>query len=432
MACMADPHRCSSSCAPLTSRKLAMHIMARPTASCLLLQCTAAQGGRQPGAAMAPKDRVPLVSAGLAVASLLLLLLCATRCEARAMAATARRLSSSSSSPLLNALFKLNFIRTVEPARRIPTAGDEEAASDINSPFCVNPPDAPSATTPPFKPFTPSFPGQAPQLPPITPVPPSFEPSPPAPENGASGGGQGGGQGQGGDQGQGGGGDQGQGGGQSQGGDQGQGGGGGDQGQGGGQSQGGDQGQGGGQGQGGSQGQGGGGGDQGQEGPPASTTPNSPPQVGPGGIPFGSVPPSPIVVVPSPPGSGPDPGSGLGGGGSGSDGGPFQPPIIYPPPLAPPLPPGAGQTLWCVAKPTVPDPIIQEAMDYACGAGAGCDSILPSGSCYRPNTVLAHASFAFNSYWQQAKATGGTCDFGGTATIVTRDPSYEECKFDLM
>lgn len=29
---------------------------------------------------MAPKDRAPLVSAGLAVASLLLLLLCATRC----------------------------------------------------------------------------------------------------------------------------------------------------------------------------------------------------------------------------------------------------------------------------------------------------------------------------------------------------------------
>jgi hypothetical protein len=128
-------------------------------------------------------------------------------------------------------------------------------------------------------------------------------------------------------------------------------------------------------------------------------------------------------VVPSPPGSGPDPGSGSGGGDSGSGGGPFQPPIIYPPPLAPPLAPGAGQTLWCVAKPTVPDPIIQEAIYYACGAGAGCDSILPSGSCYRLNTVLAHASFAFNSYWQQAKATGGTCDFGDTATIVTRDPS---------
>lgn len=132
-------------------------------------------------------------------------------------------------------------------------------------------------------------------------------------------------------------------------------------------------------------------------------------------------------MVPSPPGFGPGPGSGSGGGsGSGDGGGPFQPPIVYPPPLAPPMLPGAGQTLWCVAKPTVPDPIIQEAMDYACGSGAECDSILPSGACYHPNTVLAHASFAFNSYWQQNKATGGT------ATIITRDPSYEKCKFDLL
>lgn len=130
-------------------------------------------------------------------------------------------------------------------------------------------------------------------------------------------------------------------------------------------------------------------------------------------------------MVPSPPEFGP-------GSGSGGGGGPFQPPIVYPPPLAPPLPPGAGQTLWCVAKPTVPDPIIQEAMDYACGSGAECGSIQPAGACYHPNTVLAHASFAFNSYWQQSKAAGGTCDFGGTATIVTRDPSYEKCKFDLV
>jgi hypothetical protein len=284
----------------------------------------------------------------------------------------ASRSRSRSTSPLLNVLFKLNFIRTVEPPRRLPTPTADAtvslAAGDTNSPFCVNPPDAPSSTTPPSTSSTssttppstsstPSLPGQAqaPPLPPITPVPPSFEPSPP--ENGAPGGGQGGG-------------------------DQGQGGGG-----------------------------------QGQGGPPASTTPNSPPQAGPG-APFGSVPPSPIVMVPSPPGFGPGPGSGSGGGsGSGDGGGPFQPPIVYPPPLAPPMLPGAGQTLWCVAKPTVPDPIIQEAMDYACGSGAECDSILPSGACYHPNTVLAHASFAFNSYWQQNKATGGT------ATIITRDPS---------
>ncbi|CAN6229506.1 unnamed protein product [Urochloa humidicola] len=384
---------------------------------------------------MAREGRV--IGRSLLVASLLLLL-CSTRCEARGIS---RRLQSRSSNPLLNALFKLNFIGKVEPAPQVrvrPPAANADAeslaAGDSNAPFCVNPPDAPPASTmaPPFTstPFTPSIPEQAPPLPPITPVPPSFEPSPPE-SGGAPGGGQGGG-----------GGDQGQGGGQGGGGGQGQGGQGG-----GGQGQGGDQGGGGGQGQGGQggggQGQGGqGGGGQGQEGPPASTTPSTPPQTGPG-APFGSTPPSPIVVVPSPPefgpGGGGSPGSGGGGGGGGSGGGgggggggPFQPPIIYPPPLAPPEQPGAGQTLWCVAKPTVPDPIIQEAMDYACGSGAACDSIMPTGACYHPNTVLAHASFAFNSYWQQTKGSGGTCDFGGTATIVTRDPSYEKCKFDLL
>ncbi|XP_062185369.1 uncharacterized protein LOC133888965 [Phragmites australis] len=281
----------------------------------------------------------------------LLLLVATARCEARAM----RRLQSKNN-PLLNALFKLNFIRTVEPAHLPPPTGDADAASlaasDTNSPFCVNPPDAPSTTTPPFSstPSTPSIPDQPPPLPlpPITPVPPSFEPSPP--EGSTP--------------------------------------------------------------------------DQGQGGPPASTTPINPPQNVPSRPPVGSVPPSPIVVVPSP--FEPGPGSGSG------SGRPFHPPIVYPPPLAPPLPPGAGQPLWCVAKPSVPDPIIQEAMDYACGSGAECGSIQPSGACYQPNTVLAHASFAFNSYWQQTRAAGGACDFGGTATIVTRDPSYEMCKFDLL
>ncbi|XP_062226702.1 leucine-rich repeat extensin-like protein 5 isoform X2 [Phragmites australis] len=285
------------------------------------------------------------------VAVTLLLLVCTIRCEARSM----RRLQTKSN-PLLNALFKLNFIRTVEPSHLPPPTGKADAASlaaadggdGSNTPFCVNPPDPPSTTTPPFSstPSTPSIPDQPPPLPPITPVPPSFEPSPP---DSSTPGGQGG-----------------------------------------------------------------------QEGPPATTTPN-PPQNSPN-TPFGMVPPSPIVVVPSPPGS---------GSGSGS-GGTFLPPIVYPPPLAPPLLPGAGQPLWCVAKPTVPDPIIQEAMDYACGSGAECGSIQPSGACYQPDTVLAHASFAFNSYWQQTRAAGGTCDFGGTATIVTRDPSYEKCKFNLL
>uniref|UniRef100_A0ACD5V2K1 Uncharacterized protein n=1 Tax=Avena sativa TaxID=4498 RepID=A0ACD5V2K1_AVESA len=157
--------------------------------------------------------------------------------------------------------------------------------------------------------------------------------------------------------------------------------------------------------------------------PTFTPTPINSPQFAPS--PPGTAPPSPIVVVPSPPdNSGSGSGSGSGGDqGGGGGGGGFMPPIIYPPPLAPPMAPGAGQALWCVAKPTVPDPILQEAMDYACGSGAECRSIQPAGACSQPNTVLAHASYAFNSYWQMTRAAGGTCDFGGTATIVTSDPS---------
>ncbi|PKA46671.1 Glucan endo-1,3-beta-glucosidase 4 [Apostasia shenzhenica] len=141
--------------------------------------------------------------------------------------------------------------------------------------------------------------------------------------------------------------------------------------------------------------------------------------------------PTPPIILPTPPGYAPIPptpsppefvpGPPL-----------FLPPVIYPPPSVPPPPheitaPG----LWCVAKPTVPDPIIQEAMNYACGSGADCDAIEPNGSCYQPDTLLAHASFAFNSYWQRTKVAGATCDFGGTAMLITRDPSYDGCQFIL-
>lgn len=99
------------------------------------------------------------------------------------------------------------------------------------------------------------------------------------------------------------------------------------------------------------------------------------------------------------------------------------------PPSTPSRP--SGQALWCVAKPTVPNPVLQHAMDYACGAGADCKSIQPNGLCYSPDTMVAHASFAFNSYWQKNKNIGGTCDFGGTAMLITMDPSYQSCHFDL-
>ncbi|KAM1107587.1 hypothetical protein EV1_004291 [Malus domestica] len=134
--------------------------------------------------------------------------------------------------------------------------------------------------------------------------------------------------------------------------------------------------------------------------------------------------PSPPGLVPSPPSSVPSP--------IGFQPSPpvFLPPIVFPPPTTPPSPRrGPTAALWCVAKPSVPDPIIQEAMNYACGSGADCASIQPNGSCFMPDTLFAHASYAFNSYWQRTKVAGGTCSFGGTAMLVTIDPSYDGCRF---
>ncbi|CAN6553766.1 unnamed protein product [Malus baccata var. baccata] len=68
-------------------------------------------------------------------------------------------------------------------------------------------------------------------------------------------------------------------------------------------------------------------------------------------------------------------------------------------------------------------------MNYACGSGADCASIQPNGSCFMPNTLFAHASYAFNSYWQRTKVAGGTCSFGGTAMLVTVDPILKPLSF---
>ncbi|GMI78707.1 hypothetical protein HRI_001540000 [Hibiscus trionum] len=163
---------------------------------------------------------------------------------------------------------------------------------------------------------------------------------------------------------------------------------------------------------------------------PPSTFP-SPPQAMPAPTIYVPSPPfnvpSPFGFNPSPPSSVPSP--------FGFNPSPpvFLPPIVYPPPTVPPSPQkGPTTALWCVAKPSVPGPIMQEAMNYACASGADCASIQPSGSCFEPNTIFAHASYAFNSYWQKTRVAGGTCEFGGTAILVTVDPSFDGCHFDYQ
>jgi len=79
---------------------------------------------------------------------------------------------------------------------------------------------------------------------------------------------------------------------------------------------------------------------------------------------------------------------------------------------------------WCVANPDADKVKLQAALDFACGeGGADCAPIQHGATCYDPNTIVAHASFAFNSYYQKQARKGGSCYFGGTSYVVTQEPS---------
>ncbi|EES05109.1 hypothetical protein BDA96_04G161800 [Sorghum bicolor] len=86
---------------------------------------------------------------------------------------------------------------------------------------------------------------------------------------------------------------------------------------------------------------------------------------------------------------------------------------------------------WCIARSGASDKALQSALDYACGpaGGADCAPIQSTGLCYLPNTLAAHASYAFNSIFQRSRAAPGACDFAGTATVTLTDPSYGSCTY---
>ncbi|KAM7266151.1 hypothetical protein ACFE04_019535 [Oxalis oulophora] len=69
---------------------------------------------------------------------------------------------------------------------------------------------------------------------------------------------------------------------------------------------------------------------------------------------------------------------------------------------------------WCVPKADV----LQAKIDYVCGHGFDCSPIQPGGSCFEPNTIKAHATYAMNLLYQTAGPDPLNCDFSQTATAM--------------
>ncbi|XP_021676296.2 uncharacterized protein LOC110661834 isoform X2 [Hevea brasiliensis] len=83
---------------------------------------------------------------------------------------------------------------------------------------------------------------------------------------------------------------------------------------------------------------------------------------------------------------------------------------------------------WCVVKPTTEDYMLQENINFSCNH-VDCSPIKDGGSCFQPTTLMNHAAFAMNLYYQSTGRGSTSCDFRGTGLIVTRDPGYGNCTF---
>ncbi|KAM0845686.1 hypothetical protein ACQ4PT_056193 [Festuca glaucescens] len=84
---------------------------------------------------------------------------------------------------------------------------------------------------------------------------------------------------------------------------------------------------------------------------------------------------------------------------------------------------------WCVANAMAGEGRLKAALDYACGpGGADCRGIQPGAACFEPDTMVSHASYAFNDYYQRKGRSMGTCDFAGAAYVVNQAPKMGKCE----
>ncbi|XP_074355973.1 major pollen allergen Ole e 10-like [Apium graveolens] len=82
-----------------------------------------------------------------------------------------------------------------------------------------------------------------------------------------------------------------------------------------------------------------------------------------------------------------------------------------------------AQETWCIAQGQAPDDKLQGFLDSTCGQN-DCSAIQPGGSCYDPNTLQNHASFALDLVFRKT----GDCN-ADIGTPSVSDPSFGNCHY---
>ncbi|XP_058181749.1 glucan endo-1,3-beta-glucosidase-like [Rhododendron vialii] len=92
-----------------------------------------------------------------------------------------------------------------------------------------------------------------------------------------------------------------------------------------------------------------------------------------------------------------------------------------------PVTPTSGKQ-WCVPKKGATDTSLLANINWACTSGGeDCSAIKAGGACFNPNTVWSHAAYIMNAYYQAKGLQFFNCDFAGTGSVTTSDPSYGTC-----
>lgn len=86
------------------------------------------------------------------------------------------------------------------------------------------------------------------------------------------------------------------------------------------------------------------------------------------------------------------------------------------------------QGSWCLPRPSASSRELLDNINYACNV-VSCTSIQQGGPCFHPNSLINHASFVMNLYYQKSGRHFWNCDFKNTAVIVVTDPSKENLKY---